>query len=91
MAVDSKSGGSRPRWLVLANHDWTDSMALETSLYIALESLEGVSDVYLYGSVDVEAVRDALAPEAGHGASEIRFTYEGYEVRVEADGTIAVR
>lgn len=91
MAADSMSGDSSG-WRVLAAHDWDGSTALETSLCSAFEALEGVpDDVYLYGSVDVEALREALAPGAERGASEVRFEYEGYEVRVDADGTIAVR
>ena len=91
-SVDSESGDSQSGWRVLANHDWTDSTALETSLCRVFHALEDVSDeVYLYECVDVEAVREAFGPGSERGVSEVRFEYEGYDVRVDDAGTIAVR
>ena len=92
MAIES--GSTAPdSWDVLTVHDWEGPQSIETSLSTALERLDGGADQsILYDYIDVEAVTDAFDPErSDRGASEIRFEYHGYEVRLSQDGTIAVR
>jgi hypothetical protein len=48
-------------------------------------------DSPLYQYVDVEALRDVLAPDASRGASQVSFEYRQQEFRVSGDGTVAVR
>jgi len=88
-SVTSASGP----WTVLARHDWGGEAGFTTTLVRALGELDDIdgSDV-LYGYVDCEAVRAVLAGgRESTGATEVRFDYEGYEIRVLADGTIAAR
>lgn len=87
----STTGGDR--WVVLASHDWDGSETIETTLYGAISDLDGGSeDVVLYDYVDTEAVAHALGPDrGGRGASEVRFEYEGYEIKITGDGTISAR
>ena len=78
-------------WDVLATHDWRGNQAIETSLSNALDQLATTS-APLYDYIDLEAVRDTLGPEASQrGASEVRFEYENFEIRITDDGTIAAR
>jgi hypothetical protein len=78
-------------WSVIAYHDWDGPEALETTLRNALDSLEGNPGGVLYDYVDPEAVVDVLTPGASRGATEIRFEFEGHEIRVARDGAIAAR
>jgi hypothetical protein len=90
----AERGSESPNsWDVLTVHNWDGSQSIETSLSTALDRLDGGSDEsILYDHIDAEAITDAFDPERGdRGASEIRFDYHGYEVRLTRNGTIAVR
>lgn len=79
-------------WSVIRYHDWDSKKGIETTLIEVLDSLGGsTEETILYDYIDVEALVEVLAPESRRGASEIRFEYEGYEIRVSRDGTVAVR
>lgn len=78
-------------WSVVGYHDWDSQEGIETTLVEALDTLGGEEDAVLYDYIDVEAMVDAMAPGSRRGASEIRFEYDRYEVRVSRDGAVAVR
>lgn len=79
-------------WNELATHDWSGEQSIETTVSTALLCLTSTDGNPLYDYIDLEAVADALGSEAsGRGASEIRFDYEDYEIRIRQDGTIASR
>lgn len=80
-------------WTALGTHDWEGTVALETSLGDALGRLAGTStETPFYDHVDIEAVTEAFGPtRSDRGVSEIHFEYEGLEVRITQDGTIAAR
>jgi len=78
-------------WSVVGRHDWDGTGTLETTLRDALDGFDAETDDVLYRYVDVEALVDALSPDADRGASEVRFDYGRHEVRVSRDGTVAVR
>ncbi|MHB9288842.1 HalOD1 output domain-containing protein [Halobacteriales archaeon Cl-PHB] len=90
-AKSGAPGGSS--WTRLETHHWDGSTGLETSLVDALAGLDvDVDGVPLYEYVDVEALVTAFAPtHPDRGVGQVSFTYEGYEVRISADGTIAAR
>lgn len=81
------------RWTPLATHDWEGDDAIEGTLAGALSGIDDdSSNVVLYDHVDLEAITDALVPGSPErGASEVRFEYGHYEIKIEADGTIAAR
>jgi hypothetical protein len=93
--MSSDYGGvsaSAEMWSVLAYHDWSEDNAIETTLIEALDELTESSEVgILYDYVDTEAVVDLLNPGSDRGATEVRFEYEGHEIRITQDGTVAVR
>jgi len=93
MSIDpDASSPLQDDWHLLVTHDWADTTGLEMSLCVALAELDADrGEVVLYDYVDVEAVRNALAPGSERGVSEVRFDYEQHEVRVADDGTIAVQ
>jgi hypothetical protein len=79
-------------WSVVAHHDWDGREALETTLRGVVVGLEIDDDATrLYQHVDVEALRDVIAPDADRGASQVSFEYRQQEIRVSDDGTVAVR
>lgn len=77
-------------WSVVARHDWDGRETLETTLRDVVVGLD-VDDGPLYQYVDVEALRDVIAPDADRGASHVSFEYRHHELRLAADGTVAVR
>lgn len=81
------------RWSVLTRQAWDGSEELETVLVEALHSLDGIDeDETLFEYVDTEALNDVLARTPSEtGASEIRFDFQDYEVRLTHRGIIAVR
>lgn len=93
--MSSDCGGvsaSAEMWSVLAYHDWSEDDAIETTLIEALDGLTESSEVgTLYDYVDTEAVVDLLEPGSDRGATEVRFEYEGHEIRIAQDGTVAAR
>jgi hypothetical protein len=79
-------------WSALGYHDWDENTTIESTLMEALGDLPGTAEAgVLYDYVDTEAVVDLLEPNSGRGATEVRFEYEGHEIRVTQDGTIAAR
>lgn len=79
-------------WSVVAHHDWDGRETLETTLRDVVVDLEGDDDdSRLYQYIDVDALRDVIAPDAGRGASQVSFKYRQQEFRVSDDGTVAVR
>jgi len=91
----SKAGdfrrGSLDSWSVITRDTWEDEGELLVRLSDALGSLDETDDdVSLYDHVEIEAVTRALLPDAeSRAVSEIRFDYQGYEIRVTRDGVIA--
>jgi len=86
------SGIRSNRWSVVGHHDWDGHGTLETTLRDVVVRLgEDDDDSCLYRYVDVEALRDAIAPDADRGASAVSFEHRRHEFRVSGDGTIAVR
>jgi len=89
--TDVSLGGTRT-WSTIGHHDWDGPDSIETTLLEALDEFGGESvDGVLYDHVDLEAAIDVLAPTNDRGATEVRFRYGPHEVRIERDGTIAVR
>ncbi|WP_340100084.1 HalOD1 output domain-containing protein [Salinibaculum salinum] len=80
-------------WEELARHDWSDNQAIETTLTGALQELDCSTDgKLLYDYIDLEAVTNTFGPEESRcGASEVRFDFEDYEIRIAQDGTIGAR
>ncbi len=78
-------------WTVVAVHDWAGTQNIETTLVNALGDLEDAPDGVLYDHVDLEALVRVIEPDDAKGASEVRFEYGWYDVRIDADGTIAIR
>lgn len=78
-------------WTVVAVHDWQGTQSIETTLANALATLTDTRDDVLYDHVDLEALSDVVGPNEDRGASEVRFDYGPYEVRIEGDGTVAIR
>jgi hypothetical protein len=86
------SGFESDGWSVVAHHDWDGHGTLETTLRDVVVRLDGDDgDSRLYEHVDVEALRDVMAPDADRGASAVSFEYHRHELRVSGDGTVAVR
>ena len=86
------SGIRSDGWSVVGHHDWDGHGTLETTLRDVVVRLdEDGDDSRLYRYVDVEALRDAIAPDADRGASAVSFEHRRHEFRVSGDGTIAVR
>lgn len=92
MSTES-TAGTRGTWETLASHDWSETQAIEMTLSAALEHLDsGADETLLYDYIDLEAVVNAFDPETTQrGASEVRFRYEDYQIRITHDGTIAAR
>lgn len=89
--TDAASWPAEP-WSALAYHDWGETTSIESTLLEALDELPGTAEAgVLYDYVDTEAVVDLLEPSSDRGATEVRFEYEGHEIRVTQDGTIAAR
>lgn len=92
--MSTESRTSAPgMWETLSTHDWSGDKAIETTVSDALLSLDCTGDgKALYDYIDLEAAIETLGPkDAQRGASEIRFDYEDYEIRILQDGTIAAR
>ncbi len=87
---DTRSTGS---WEILVRHDGSESQELETTISNALLRLDsGTEGKPLYDYIDLEAAAETLGRgRGGWGASEIRFEYEDYEIRITDDGTVAAR
>ena len=80
--------GQSGEWTVLSEHDWEGTGELVTTIVDALGALENSDgEDVLHDYVDVEAVEVVLKS----GATEIRFEYEDYEIRLSADGIISAR
>jgi hypothetical protein len=80
-------------WDVLATHNWNDTQSIETTVSNALLRLNCKTDGKpLYDYIDLEAATETLGSKGTkRGASEIRFDYENYEIRILQDGTVAAR
>ncbi|QCC46270.1 HalOD1 output domain-containing protein [Halobellus limi] len=91
----SKAGefyrGSLDSWSVLTRENWENEGEFLIRLADALGGLDGTDDdVSLYDHVEIEALTRALLPESeSRAVSEVRFEYQGYEIRVTRDGLIA--
>jgi hypothetical protein len=90
--TDCSSGPHSDGWSVVAHHDWDGPETLETTLRDVVVRLEADDDdSRLYQYVDVDALRDVIAPGADRGASQVSFNYRQQELRVSDDGTVAVK
>jgi hypothetical protein len=91
MATSSAVTGAT--WETLATHDWGATEGIESTLVTALDTLtEGEFTETLYDYIDLDAVLRVLDPgDIEHGASEVRFEYNGHDVRITNEGRIQAR
>lgn len=82
--------GAAGSWAVLDDDGWETGDGLLIRLTDALAGLGPDDGTVLYDHVAVDAVLDALEPDApARGVSEVRFDYDGYEVKITRNGVIA--
>lgn len=82
--------GSAGSWAVLDRGAWKTDDELLVRLVDVVGDLDTDEDTVLQDHVAVEAVLDALEPESpSRGASEIRFEYGRYEIKITQAGVIA--
>ena len=91
MATSSTVTGTT--WETVATHDWGATEGIESTLVTALDTLaEDEFTGTLYDYIDLEAVLRVLDPgDFEHGASEVRFEYDGHEIRITNEGHIEAR
>lgn len=88
-AIDGRPG-SAGSWAVLESGGWETDDELLIRLTDALADLGPEEETVLHDHVAVDAVLDALDPDAGsRSVSEIRFEYGRYEIKITRAGVIA--